>query len=443
MESIKITKVARVSLTMSVVVVIAVSASSASAYFQTGSVSVSSTKSTAVINASCKKVGVKQGLFTCQKVKVKLVLVRTKTNTATNTTTSTIASTTTSTIASTTTIPVTTTVLATTLNKSLCLKATYTAEVTNLTCSADSINFNSTGLPVPTNTKMVGITGTNQQYPRPHSYQFTFPLTPGISASPTTPDSGAIGVAINGVPLFSPWDQAAVRNHTLDTGELDVCGGHAGRGDDYHYHIAPKCLIDTLGENHVDVAKLPIGIANDGNPILALGWFRSANNIESKLDSCRGMKDTNGVYFYNVQTVSKWDVLNCFTNKVVNTSRDSWTSRTDSQGKAITGAKAAMTITEFSTVVASGVTGYVMKGTLRSQKVIQTDQSVSTLSSATAIFYFSSSCYAEFFEPSSGFAAGSVFYELVKTGCPQGFSPDSLPLLSAYAGPTITKRVAS
>ena len=64
-------------------------------------------------------------------------------------------------------------------------------------------------------------------------------------------------MAVNGVPLYSPWDQAAVRNHTLDTGELDVCGGHAGRGDDYHYHIAPKCLIDTLGENHVDVAKLP------------------------------------------------------------------------------------------------------------------------------------------------------------------------------------------
>lgn len=104
-------------------------------------------------------------------------------------------------------------------------------------------------------------------------------MTSGASASPTTPDAGAIGVAINGVPLFSQRDQAAVRNHTLDMGELDVCGGHAGRGDDHHYHIAPKFLIDSLGENHVDVAKLPIGIANDGNPILALGWFHSANNV--------------------------------------------------------------------------------------------------------------------------------------------------------------------
>lgn len=154
------------------------------------------------------------------------------------------------------------------------------------------------------------------------------------------------------------------------------------------------------------------------------------------------MKDTIVVYFYNVQTVPKWDVLNCFTNKVVNTSRDSWTSRTDSQGKAITGVKVAMTITEFSTIVASGVTGYVMRGTLCSQKkVIQTDQSVATHSSATAIFYFSSTCYAEFFEAEN--KGGSVFYELVKTSCPQGFNPDSLPLLSVYAGSTVTKCVAN
>lgn len=434
----KIAKVARMSLIMSAVVVVAVSVSSASAYFQTEAVSVDSSKSNAVVGASCKKVGVKQGLFTCKKVKGKLVLVRTTANTTANTTATTIASTTTN--------PVTTTVLASgaiTLVKSLCSGSTYTAQVTNLSCTASLIKFNSTGLPASSNTQMVGITGTNQQYPRPHNYTMEFPITPSVASAPTSPDAGAIGMAVNGVPLYSPWDQAAVRNHTLDTGELDVCGGHAGRGDDYHYHIAPKCLIDTLGENHVDVSKLPIGIANDGNPILALGWFRSANNVESRLDSCRGMKDTNGVYFYNVQSVSKWDVLNCFTNKVVNTSRDSWVSRTDSQGKNITGAKVAMTITDFSTVVASGVTGYIMKGTLRSQKVIQTDQSVSTLSSATAIFYFSSSCYAEFFEPSSGFPGGSVFYELVKTSCPAGFSPDSLPLLSAYAGPTIVKKVAS
>ncbi|MEN9649002.1 MAG: hypothetical protein RLZ17_1043 [Actinomycetota bacterium] len=87
----KIAKVTRMSLAISLVVILAVSVSSASAHFQTQAVSVAATRSAAVVGASCKKVGVKQGLFTCQKVKGKLVLVRTKTNTSTNTTTNTIA----------------------------------------------------------------------------------------------------------------------------------------------------------------------------------------------------------------------------------------------------------------------------------------------------------------------------------------------------------------
>ena len=155
----------RMILTMSVVVASAVSVSSASAYFQTYSVSGLATKSSAVVGASCKKVGVKQGLFICKKVKGKLVLVRMKTNTSTKTTTNTIAST--------TSIPVTSTVLtsgAITLVKSLCSNATYTVQVTNLSCTANLIKFNSTGLPASSNTQMVGITGTNQQYPRPHNY---------------------------------------------------------------------------------------------------------------------------------------------------------------------------------------------------------------------------------------------------------------------------------
>ena len=82
----KIANVARMSLTLSAVVVVAVSVSSASAYFQTEAVSVDSSKSNAVVGASCKKVGVKQGLFTCKKVKGKLVLVRTTANTTANTT---------------------------------------------------------------------------------------------------------------------------------------------------------------------------------------------------------------------------------------------------------------------------------------------------------------------------------------------------------------------
>jgi hypothetical protein len=225
-------------------------------------------------------------------------------------------------------------------------------------------------------------------------------------------------------------------------GELDNCGGHAGRGDDYHYHIAPKCLIEELGKTHVDDKKLPIGIANDANPILALGWFDKANDVESRLDSCRAMKDESGKYFYNVQHQSKWDILNCFVSKVQKTSRDSWTQRTDSTGADIVGAKVAMSITASSTVTASGTQCSVMEGTLRDQDVINTDQSVTKSSANTAIFYCEPQCYAEFFEPTGRFPGGSVYYELVTSRCPAGFNPNALPLFAPYGGPNLGKRAA-
>ena len=359
-----------------------------------------------VAGAACKKAGTKSGTFTCKKVKGKLVWVG---------------------------------ATVTPVVDALCSATTYTKQVSNLKCTNDLVTFSSNGLPGTGFTTMVGITATNQQYPRPHNYQFSFPRTPA-AASPTVPGAGAIGVAVNGVPLFSPWTQAALQQHTLDSGELDTCGGHAGRGDDYHYHIAPTCLINSLGEKVVEDVKSPIGIANDGNPIKALGWFRPANGVESQLDACRGMRDASGKYFYNVLTSSKWDILNCFTNKVVNTSRDSWTGRKDSQGNPITGAKVAMTITSSTSVEASGTTCYVMQGTLRNQQVIQSDQSVKSISGPVGIFYCDPACYAEFFEPTARFPGGSVYYELVTSRCPSGFSPASLPLLTGYTGTSLGKR---
>ena len=65
--------------------------------------------------------------------------------------------------------------------------------------------------------------------------------------------------------------------------------------------------------------KQPIGFAADGFLILELGWFNKANNIEKRLDACRGIKDAAGKYFYNVQSGGNYDVLNCFsgTGKVL------------------------------------------------------------------------------------------------------------------------------
>ena len=322
----------------------------------------------------------------------------------------------------------------------LCQSTTYTSQVKNLRCTGTQITFTSNGLPSPSTPTMIGITATNQQYPSAHDYTHTFPRTPVLASTPTVPGDGAIGVAVDGVPLFSPWTQAALLQHTLDAGELDECGGHAGRGDDYHYHIAPKCLIDQLGADKVERQRLPIGIANDGYPIRALGWFDPANSVASQLDQCRGARDAKGNYFYNVQATSKWDILNCFMGTVFRTSKDRYTTRRDSAGNEIVGAKLSMTITDSYERVSNGQTCHVMSGNLTNQKVIQTNQSVVNTSAPISIFYCNPQCYAEFFEPTASFPGQSVYLEKVTRGCPVNFDPNTLATLPAYTGPDIGKR---
>ncbi len=360
---------------------------------------------------SCKQLGRVQGDLTCKKVNGRLKWVKTPTNAS----------------------PVSSLEI-------LCKSSTYTSQVKNLRCTENSITFAADGLPGESQPTMIGITATNQQYPSVHDYTYSFPRTPIIASKPTVPGSGPIGVAVNGVPLFSPWTQAALLQHTLDAGELDTCGGHAGRGDDYHYHVAPRCLIEQLGAEKVETQRSPIGIANDAHPILALGWFDAAKSVENQLDQCRGMKDSDGNYFYNVQTTSKWDILNCFTGTVFTTSKDRFTPRRDSSGAEIVGAKLAMTITDSYSRAFSGQTCYVMSGTLRNQNVIQTNQSVVKVSGPVSIYYCSPQCYAEFFEPTAPFPGQSVYLERSTQSCPVGFNSDALTTLPAYAGPNIGKR---
>lgn len=219
----------------------------------------------------------------------------------------------------------------------------YTTEVTDVRCQGNRLPFRSKGLPHPSHPMMTGIEATNQQFPSVHDYEFEIDTAPRLESRTTPTQAGPIGVAVNGIPLFDPSTQGprqrntGKRPHTLDAGELDECGGHAGRGDDYHYHIAPKCLIEQLGADHVEARKRPIGFAADGFPILALGWFEPANDAERLLDACRGTTNDTGADFYNVMHAPKWDILNCFHGRGKGFARDRWRHRKDRTGAEIVG----------------------------------------------------------------------------------------------------------
>jgi Raf kinase inhibitor-like YbhB/YbcL family protein len=123
---------------------------------------------------------------------------------------------------------------------------------------------------LPSHGMMVGITAWQQQVPMPQNYTgvnaWHFPLHPVPAAHPQTIRGhflrGAIAIAADGVPIFNPQNNRG--EISLEIGELDQWGGHAGRADDYHYHVTPLHLQAQVGPGQ------PVAYALDGYPIFGL-----------------------------------------------------------------------------------------------------------------------------------------------------------------------------
>ena len=174
------------------------------------------------------------------------------------------------------------------------------ASTVSTTYDANFFYVNSTG--IPNHTMMVGISnhGWQQQVPTSKCYinasHWTIPLNPVIATTPVPVSSthflkGAIAMAVNGVPIFNYHTNTGVDSFT--DGQLDNYGGHCGRGDDYHYHIAPLHLI-TLGQAS---ATLPIAFGLDGYAVY--GNLEPNGTTMTTLDANHGHYGTNGVYHYH------------------------------------------------------------------------------------------------------------------------------------------------
>lgn len=323
-----------------------------------------------------------------------------------------------------------------------CDQACYTEEVSNVSCSGDKVTFNSKGLPHHSHALMTGITATNQQFPTPHDYDFSIKRNPTQNTNPTPTVAGAIGVAVNGIPLFDPSTQGPIVAATgkppsaFEEGELDTCGGHAGRGDDYHYHMAPKCLIQDLGAQAIDVNRQPIGYAADGFPILALGWFDKSNDIEDKLDTCRGAQDADGKYFYNVKASGDYAILDCYSGSTTGFARDRWEKRLDASGNVIDGMPLKFTITNNKSETLNGQSCFTMSGTLGSNIQVRLNSGTASRVSGTqgSIFYCSQQCYGQFIEDKSGGRGRTAIFERHISGCPAGLTAASNNGFEAYQG---------
>ena len=168
----------------------------------------------------------------------------------------------------------------------------------------------SKGIPT-THPMMAGISsnGWQQQVPIPQCYignnAWPIPLNPKIATSPIPVDSvhftrGAIAIAVNGVPIFNVHTNTGVDSY-ID-GQLDSYGGHCGRADDYHYHIAPLHLYAYTANTQ------PIAFGLDGYAVY--GSVEPDGSPMTALDANHGHFGAKGVYHYHGTTSAPYMIAN-------------------------------------------------------------------------------------------------------------------------------------
>ena len=194
------------------------------------------------------------------------------------------------------------------------------ADTVTVTCEDDHAIISSDTYPA--HELMTGIVGTNEQVPLPaKKYDAPIPLKPVLGDTPQTRDA-ALGVAVNGVPIFDytgggEMTEKDLHHHQTEhdtylTRQLDICGGHAGRGDDYHYHMKPVCMIAQMANAGNDAI---IGWAFDGFPIYGDNNPNGTPVVEGMLDVCNGQTDQTYGYRYHTSEDSPY-IIQCLMGEV-------------------------------------------------------------------------------------------------------------------------------
>ena len=140
--------------------------------------------------------------------------------------------------------------------------------VQQIESTSDDVYVHSTGIP----SHSIGPWAANPNNATDQSHLFQIPRTPQVATNNTNTPLGAMGVFVNGVPMFNAkdgmkynnqWNQNAVVAEAIS---FDTCLGHPSMPGTYHYHQVPECLQTELGDLGLDHSPI-IGWAFDGFPV--------------------------------------------------------------------------------------------------------------------------------------------------------------------------------
>ena len=148
--------------------------------------------------------------------------------------------------------------------------------------------------------------GSNPNVPRAQNKDVSIPAYPCLSdlgAFDVNCVGGAVGITLNGVSIFSRYAGSSCSIDAVqEEGDtFDSCSGHAtGQRADYqyHYHIAPSCLLQQLNATQSGQGHSPlIGWAYDGFPVYGphgidgesmFGCSHNSAEDSDCVDSCNG-----------------------------------------------------------------------------------------------------------------------------------------------------------
>lgn len=131
------------------------------------------------------------------------------------------------------------------------------------------------------------------------NYSMTIPAKPVASTTHEETTLGAIGLALNGVPIYNDREGGNVALDALTITTFDYSGAHPGPSKDYHYHTTGRYTT-------TDDANL-VGFLRDGFPIY--GRKDNSGTYPSDLDTYGGHTGAtadfpDGIYHYHASNVN-------------------------------------------------------------------------------------------------------------------------------------------
>mgnify|MGYP001166189770 CR=1 FL=1 len=154
------------------------------------------------------------------------------------------------------------------------------ADVQRVRFNNNNVYVESTGIP----SHPIGPWSQNPNSAADKDWTFRIKKNPTPATNHTDVPLGPVGVAVNGVALFSALDARSYRDRNVwhqqaiyfEGQSMDVGLGHPAPNSTYHYHAAPELLLAQSGDNPQYHSPI-IAFAFDGYPIYGPYGFASSN----------------------------------------------------------------------------------------------------------------------------------------------------------------------